>query len=97
MKRKTTTPCILIYQWESLCNGTCQPAFQCLYDSKDFEDSIRNYISIGGDCDTTAAICGAVSQAMYGIPKDLESQIRSYLDKDQLAIVDSFNERFILP
>ena len=85
------------YKWESLCNGTCQPAFQCLYDSKDFEDSIRNCISIGGDCDTTAAICGAVSQAVYGIPKELESQIRSYLDKDQLAIVDSFNERFVLP
>ena len=56
-----------------------------------------NYISIGGDCDTTAAICGAVSQAVYGIPKELETQIRSYLDEDQLAIVDSFNERFILP
>ena len=77
----------------------CAPftAFQCLYDSKDFEDSIRNCISIGGDCDTTATICGAVSQTVYGIPKELERQIRSYLDKNQLATVDSFNEKFVLP
>lgn len=82
------------YQWESLCNGTCQPAFECLYESTDFEDAIRNCISIGGDCDTTSAICGSIAQALYPIPSDLKQKIRTFLDEDQLNIVDEFEERF---
>ena len=83
------------YQWESLCNGTCQPAFQCLYDSTDYEDAIRNCISIGGDCDTTAAICGAIAEAVYKIPPTLNQKIRTFMDEDQLVIVDEFYKRFV--
>ena len=43
------------YKWHSLCDGTCQAAYTCLYESADFEDAIRNCMCIGGDCDTTGA------------------------------------------
>ena len=45
----------------------CKPFFEFT----DFEDAIRNAISIGGDSDTVAAICGGVAQAYYGIPTDI--------------------------
>ena len=38
---------------------------------KDFEDAIRNAISIGGDSDTIAAIAGSLAEACYGIPGGL--------------------------
>ena len=38
------------------------------FPSTDFEDAIRNAISIGGNSDTIAAIVGSLSEACYGIP-----------------------------
>ena len=83
------------YHWHSLCNGTCQPAYECLYESTDFEDAIRNCMAIGGDCDTTGAICGGIAEAVYGIPENLQLQIRQYLDEDQLEVIDAFRARYV--
>lgn len=83
------------YSWHSLCNGTCQPAFQCLYESTGYEDSVRNCMAIGGDCDTTGAICGAISEAVYGVPEDLQEKVRAFLEEDQIRVVDELRARFI--
>lgn len=83
------------YTWCSLCDGTCQAAFQCLYESTDFEDAIRNCMAIGGDCDTTGAICGGIAEAVYGVPDNLRQEIRSFLDDSQLSVIDEFCERFV--
>ena len=40
-------------------------------EATDFEDAIRNAISIGGDSDTIAAIAGGVAEALFGIPESL--------------------------
>ncbi len=83
------------YTWHSLCNGTCQAAFVCLYESTSFEDAIRNCISIGGDCDTTAAICGGIAEAVWGIPESISSRIIDFMDYKQKQIVFEFQNRFI--
>jgi len=83
------------YKWHSLCNGTCQPAYECLYGSTDYEDAIRNCMAVGGDCDTTGAICGAIAEAVYGIPDNLQTRIRYYLTDDQLEVVDGFRRKFV--
>lgn len=83
------------YSWHSLCDGTCQPAYECLYESSGFEDAIRNCMAVGGDCDTTGAICGGIAEAVYGIPENLKQQIRLYLDDDQLEVIDSFRARYV--
>lgn len=82
------------YEWHSLCDGTCQPAYECLYNSTSFEDAIRNCMLIGGDCDTTGAICGGIAEAVWGIPLEIEKKARTYLDEDQLEIVDAFRAKF---
>lgn len=83
------------YRWSSICSGTCPPAFQCLYESTDFEDAIRNCIAIGGDCDTTGAICGSIAEAVYGVPENLKFSVRTFLDEDQLRVVDMFTNTFM--
>lgn len=48
-----------------ICQVTLPQALYCFLISKSFEDCIRTTISIGGDCDTTAAISGAIAEAFY--------------------------------
>lgn len=55
---------------ENYCfNETCQEsvpqAIYCFLISDNFEDCLRTTISIGGDCDTTAAISCAIAEAYY--------------------------------
>lgn len=56
------------YQFDETCAGTVPYAVQAFLESTDFEDCIRNTISIGGDSDTLAAISGAIAEAYYGVP-----------------------------
>ena len=60
------------------------------FESTDFEDAIRNAISIGGDSDTLAAITGGVAEAYYGVPAALQAQARGYLDARLTAILDAY-------
>lgn len=68
------------YRFNETCQGTCPQALQAFFESTDFEDAIRNAISIGGDSDTIAAMTGAIAEAYYGIPENIKSKALSYLD-----------------
>ena len=83
------------YRFNESCQGTVPQALQSFFESTDFEDAIRNAISIGGDSDTVAAICGGVAQAYYGIPTDIRKQALSFLDTKLLGILTAFEEKFI--
>ena len=50
---------------KEICQVTVPQAIYCFLISNSFEDCIRTTISIGGDCDTTAAISGAIAEAYY--------------------------------
>ena len=50
---------------KEICQTTVPQAIYCFLISDSFEDTIRTTISIGGDCDTTAAISGAIAEAFY--------------------------------
>lgn len=61
------------------CNVTVPQAIFIFLNSTSFEDSIRNAISIGGDTDTIACMVGSISEAYYGIPKDLRNKALSII------------------
>ena len=82
------------YDFDISCHGTLPPAMQAFFESTDFEDAIRNAISIGGDSDTIGAITGAVAEAYYGIPDELKKTALSYLDERLLCIVKKFEEKY---
>ena len=50
-------------------------------ESTDFEDAIRNAISLGGDSDTLAAITGSIAEAAYGISEWIKDKALSYIDE----------------
>ena len=84
-----------LYDYDITCQGTVPQAMQAFFESENFEDAIRNAISIGGDSDTLAAITGAVAEAYYGIPDNLKEIALSYLDDRLLDITERFEEKYI--
>ena len=67
-------------------------ALTCFFEGKDFEDTIRNAVSIGGDSDTVAAIAGGVAEAFFGIPTALIDEAKLYLDDDLLQIAENIEK-----
>jgi ADP-ribosylglycohydrolase len=68
------------YKFNESCQETVPEAIIAFLESADFEDAIRNAISLGGDSDTLAAITGSIAEAAYGIPKDIADKALGYLD-----------------
>ena len=66
----------------------------CFLESQDYEDSIRNAISIGGDSDTIAAVVGGIAAAYYGIPKNIYNKGMTYLDEYLKDIHSKFIEKY---
>ena len=69
------------YRFDVSCQGTVPQAITAFLESVDFEDAIRNAISLGGDSDTLAAITGAIAQAAYGVPQWIKDKAWEYLDE----------------
>ncbi len=81
------------YQFNEICQDSVPQALMAFFESDSFEDAIRNAISIGGDSDTLAAICGGVAEAYYGIPDDLRKRAEKYLDDRQMTILEMFERK----
>lgn len=90
------------YSWRGIYGrgngGTCQDsvpqAIRCVLEAKDFEDAIRNAVSIGGDSDTIACIAGSIAEAVFGIPHWIREMAMNYLTPEMRAIVLEFESRF---
>lgn len=74
------------YQFDESCQGTVPQALEAFFEAENYEDAIRNAISIGGDSDTIAAIIGAVAEAYYGILENIKVKGLSYLDDNLRTI-----------
>ena len=69
------------YRFKESCQETVPEAITAFLESVDFEDAIRNAISLGGDSDTLAAITGSIAEAAYGVPKEIEDEAMTFLDQ----------------
>lgn len=56
------------HRFDETCQGTVPPALICALEAVNFEDAVRNAISLGGDADTLAAVAGALGEALFGVP-----------------------------
>lgn len=83
------------YVFDSSCQGSVPESIMSFLIGKDFEDTIRNAVSLGGDADTQAAIAGSIASAYWDVPKEIYEPALNYLDDDLLNILLQFNERFI--
>ena len=53
------------YEFTEICQKSVPQAIYCFLISDSLEDAIRNCVAIGGDCDTTGAMAGAIAEAFY--------------------------------
>jgi ADP-ribosylglycohydrolase len=81
------------YSFNESCQETVPEAIMAFLESTDFEDAIRNAISLGGDSDTLAAITGSIAEAAYNIPKDIKGKALAILDECLLDVYKEFSER----
>lgn len=75
-----------------ICQIAVPQALVCFLEGNDYEDVIRNCISIGGDSDTIAAIAGGIAEAFFGVPKDYAEKAKSLLDPRLLTIYRDFQQ-----
>lgn len=80
------------YRFDVSCQGSVPQALEAFFEAVDFEDAIRNAISIGGDSDTIAAMCGSLAAVYFGIPEDMVEQAMTYLPPELMEIVRQFLE-----
>ncbi len=80
------------YHMDETCQKTVPEAIIAFLKAEDFEDAIRNAVSLGGDTDTLAAITGSIAEAYFGIPAILIEECRKRLDKGLMTdILEKFD------
>lgn len=81
------------YRFDVSCQGSVPVAFEAFFEATDFEDAIRNAISVGGDSDTIAAIVGGMAEAKWGVPQDIRHRAGWFLNKPQKELIEEFESK----
>jgi len=82
------------YSWDSSCQGTVPEAIIAFLESTDFEDAMRKAVSMGGDSDTLACICGGIAEAYYKeIPEAIAAKVWGLLPEIFREVVREFAEK----
>lgn len=81
------------YTYDVSCMGSVPEAVIAYLDSHDFESTIRNAVSIGGDSDTIGAMAGAIAQAAYDMPKALAGYCYGLLTPTLRHMLDNFERK----
>lgn len=84
------------YQFDTTCQGSVPQALVAFLESTNFEDAVRNAVSIGGDSDTLASIAGGIAEAYYReIPNHIKDRCLDILDERIKNIYSSFAAKFM--
>jgi ADP-ribosylglycohydrolase len=101
-----------VYEWNPVKRKDFQPllaaeafftddrvpeAITCALEAGDFEDALRNAISLGGDADTLAAIAGPIAEARFGIPEPIARETWRRLPGEMRAAIEALYRRAGLP
>ena len=84
-----------IYSFDVSCAGSVPESIICFLEAEDFEDTIRNTVSLGGDADTQAAIAGGIASAYWDVPESIVDESVNRLDDFLLDILIKFDEKFM--
>ena len=84
-----------LYHHVESCQQTVPEAIISFLEAENFEDAVRNAVSLGGDADTLAAIAGSIAEAYFGIPAYLKAECRNRIDSEMLRVLDVFDEALV--
>ena len=77
-----------------ICPDSVPQAIICALEATDFEDAVRNAVSLGGDSDTIGCMAGAIAEALYGIPRSMAERIHPIIAPRLLEIIDQFENAY---
>jgi ADP-ribosylglycohydrolase len=84
------------YTFDVAAARSVPEAIVCFLDAADFEDAVRNAVSLGGDADTIACIAGVIAEAHWGsVPAAIEREVRSRLPEEFIEVLDRFRARYM--
>lgn len=84
------------YEFTSSTKDSVPQAIEAFLESTDFEDALRNAVSLGGDSDTQAAISGSIAEAYYGgVPAVLWNNAKEILTPELLQVVRAFQDKYL--
>ena len=73
------------------CQASVPQAIIAFLESTDFEDAVRNAVSLGGDSDTQVFIAGSIAEAYYGgVPQEIVGETLIRLDERQRGVFLNF-------
>ncbi len=80
------------YHHVESCQQTVPEAIIAFLESENYEDAVRNAVSLGGDTDTLAAITGSIAEAYYDMSEFLREECRNRVSEDILNVIRLFDE-----
>lgn len=80
-------------RFDETCQGTVPVALWIIKHSKNFEDAVRQAVSLGADADTLGAITGSIAEALWVIPEWMKEKALSYLPKEMKEVIGEFHRR----
>jgi len=86
------------YSFDLSCAGTVPHAIRAFLEAQDFEDALRNAVSLGGDSDTLACIAGAIAEAYFGgVPEAIARPVWERLDEPLRLLAQRFCAAYDVP
>ncbi len=82
------------YKFDVSCAGSVPESIICFLEADDFEDTVRNAVSLGGDADTQAAIAGGIASAYWDVPSEISEKGIEHLDSNLLEVFTEFREKY---
>ena len=79
------------YRYFPDCAHTVPEAVTAFLEGTDFEDAVRNAVSLGGDCDTLTCITGSMAEAFWGVPAPLKEECRKRLAYSMTFVAERFD------
>jgi|SRR5579862_7093744 ADP-ribosylglycohydrolase len=92
--RRTVAEIQPTYSFNESCQDTVPQAIISFLDSNNYEDTIRNAVSLGGDADTLSCIAGGIAGAFYGVPKEIATPAWSLLEVNLRLTAARFCEKY---
>ncbi|MBQ7077991.1 MAG: ADP-ribosylglycohydrolase family protein [Lachnospiraceae bacterium] len=75
------------YHHVESCQETVPEAITAFLEGNDFEDVVRNAVSLGGDCDTLTCIAASIAEGFYGVPEEYRKEVLNRLEDDMIAVL----------